>query len=279
MSEFKTGVAELKANGTHLAIELVEMGMPSKNTVAKINAEINEDLLGNNKFSQGKKEFLPVNVFRRILNDAFDCKWSWEISQTLLMPTHDAPEYAMVVGRLYLPGLGFRDGIGTAKMDKKDNSAAFATATSNAFKNALKQSGFGASLLDDNWEDDLFEEDFDEEDEEEVAPPPKKAPAKKEAPKEDAPKKQKKEAPKEEAPAKKKAKSDITDDQKAQMAELRELYNITDNNELLGFMQIWKPELKLADLGSLTKASLDEFLKHYDDNEDEYEDFDPEEVA
>lgn len=266
MSEVKTGVATLRGLDTHLAIGLVEMGTPNKNTVAKINAELNEDLLGKNNYSQGKKEFLPVNVFRRLLNEAFDGQWSWEISTTQLMP-YDAPDYAMVIGRLYLPGLGFRDGIGTAKLDKKDNSAAFATATSNAFKNALKQSGFGASLLDDDWDEELFEEDFEEEE----APPKKK-----EEPKQPAPKKEKKEeAPKEDKP-KKESKSSITDKQKEEIAELKELYNIDSKKELIGFMQIWKKDLK--DLSSLTSADIDEFLKYYDENEEEFEDFDPEEI-
>lgn len=275
-NELMTGTALLKSNDQHLSISLIEMGVPSKHTIDKINADINEDLLGKNNYSQGKKEFLGVNTFRRILNDAFNMQWSWEILNTQLMPTWENPEYAMVVGRLYLPGLGFRDGVGTAKMDKKDNSAGFAVATSNAFKNALKQSGFGASLLDDDWEEELFEEDFDEE-EEEQAPPPKKEP-KKETPKKEAPKKEKKEAPKKEAaPKKKKASDDFSDEQKAAMAELKEIYNIDTNKELLGFIQIW--DEKITSLADVTPEKLDEFLTYYDENEDEFEDFDPEEVA
>jgi flagellar biosynthesis GTPase FlhF len=267
----------------HLAISLVEAGVPNKNTIAKIHAELNEDLVGNNKYSQGKKEFLGVNVFRRLLNDAFDSKWSWEILDTRLMPNYEDPEYAFVIGRLYLPGLGFRDGVGTAKMDKKDNSASFAVATSNAFKNALKQSGFGASVLDEDFFEDLYDEEFEEEeDEPEAKPEPKKE--KKEAPKKEAPKKEekpaakkeKKEAPKEE-PKKKKAGAEFSDEQKEAMAELKEIYNIDTNKELLGFMQLWKPELK--SVGEVTPEELDKFLAYYDENEEEFEDFDPEEVA
>lgn len=271
MSELQTGTAILRplSGSEHLSISLVEMGLPDGDkTLKKMHAELNEDLLGNNKFAQGKKEFLGVNVFRRLLNEAFNSQWSWELMNYQLMPSYDKPEYALVVGRLYLPGLGFRDGVGTAKMDKKDNSACFAVATSNAFKNALKQSGFGASLLDDDWDEDLFDEEFEEEEEEEQAPPPKK----------DAPKKEKKEAPKkDEAPKKKKASDGFTDKQKEAMAELKEIYNIDTNKELLGFMQIWDPELKsLADVDS---KRLEEFLTYYDENEDEFEDFEPEEVA
>lgn len=252
----------------HLSISLIEAGLPNKNTVKKINAELNEDLLGNNKYSKGKKEFLGINTFRRLLNDAFDAKWSWEIINFQLMPYGPdvEPEYAFVIGRLYLPGLGFRDGIGTATLDKKDNSASFSIAGSNAFKNALKQSGFGASLLDEDWDEELFDEDFDDEEDEdgyeeeevEEAPKPKAKP---------------KAEPKEE---KKESKDSPTQEQKEAMAELREIYNIENNKQLLGFMQIWNPELK--SLKEVTPAVLDEFLTYYDENEDEFEDFDPEEV-
>lgn len=280
MSETKLmqGTALLNASSEHLSISLIEAGVPNKNTVSKIHAELNEDLVGNNKYSQGKKEFLGVNVFRRLLNDAFDSKWSWEILSTQLMPNYEDPEYAFVIGRLYLPGLGFRDGVGTAKMDKKDNSAVFAVATSNAFKNALKQSGFGASVLDEDFFEELYDEDFDEEDEPEVKPEPKKE--KKEAPKkeEKAPaKKEKKEAAKEEPKKKKASSADFSDEQKAAMAELRELYNIDTNKELLGFIQIWDGKIKSLD--EVTPEKLDEFLAYYDENEEEFEDFDPEEVA
>lgn len=272
MSELLQGTALLKGN-KNLAIELVEMGLPSKLTIDKMNADLNEDLLGNNKYSKGKKEFLGVNTFRRLLNEAFDAKWSWEVLSYQLMPSFDKPEYALVIGRLYLPGLGFRDGIGSAVMDKKDNSAAFAIAGSNAFKNALKQSGFGASLLDGDWDEELFDEDFeeDEEDEEEEVVVKKKAPTPKPTPK-PAPKEEKK------IPAPKEGSEDNspTKEQKEGMAELREIYNIENNKQLLGFMQIWKPELK--SLKGVGRKELSEFLTYYDENEDEFEDFDPEEV-
>lgn len=270
MTELKQGFATLRGvSNEHLAISLVEMGTPSIKTFDKINAELNEDLLGNNKYSKGKKEFLGVNVFRRLLNEAMDGKWSWEIMQYQMMPSHEDPEYVLVIGRLYLPGLGFRDGIGTAVLDKKDNSASFAIAGSNAFKNALKQSGFGASLLDDNWGDELFEEDFDEDEEEEEVAPPKKQSAPKE-------KAESKEESKSEPKAEKSAGDAITDEQKEAMAELKEIYNIETNKQLLGFMQIWKKDLK--SLKDLTADDMDNFLDYYDENEEEFEDFDPEEV-
>lgn len=270
--------AALKTFGNdHLAISLAEMETPTKNTVNKINADLNEDLLGSNKFSKGKKEYVGVNTFRRLLNEAFDNKWSWEILSTQLMPNYEDPEYTMVIGRLYLPGLGFRDGIGTAGMDKKDNSAGFAISASNAFKNALKQSGFGASLLDEDWDEELFEEDFDdeeEEEEEEVAPKKKAAPA----PKKKAPKPVEEDEDDEEEEAPKKSKKDSpSDEQKEAMAEIRDIYNIENNKQLLGFMQIWKKDLK--NLSEVTPSELDKFLAYYDENEDEFEDFDPEEVA
>lgn len=273
--------AALKTFGNdHLAISLAEMETPTKNTVHKINADLNEDLLGSNKFSKGKKEYVGVNTFRRLLNEAFDNKWSWEILSTQLMPNYEDPEYTMVIGRLYLPGLGFRDGIGTAGMDKKDNSAGFAISASNAFKNALKQSGFGASLLDEDWDEELFEENFDDEEEEEVEEKPKKKAAP--APKKKAPEPEEDEDDdddeEEETPAPKKAKKDgPSEEQKEAMAEIRDIYNIDNNKQLLGFMQIWKKDLK--SLAEVTPAELDKFLAYYDENEDEFEDFDPEEVA
>lgn len=255
----------------HLSVALIEAGIPNKHTLAKMHGLINEDLLGKNQYSQGKKEFLGVNTFRRLLNDAFDSKWSWELQQIVIMPTYEDPEYILVTGRLYLPGLGFRDGIGTAKLDKKDNSAAAAVAGSNAFKNALKQSGFGASVLDEDWDEELYDEDFEDDDEEEVeeeVAPPKKQKADK--PKAD--KEEKEEKPK----ADKKKGSDITDEQKEAIAELKDIYNIKENKQLLGFMQIWDENLK--SLSGMTSAQVDEFLDFYDENEELFEDFDPEEV-
>jgi hypothetical protein len=259
----------------HLSLQLIGVPLPKKNTIEKIKAEVNEDLLKSNKYV--KDQYLGTNTLRRLLNDAFDCKWSWEI-----LDYHEKDNYVLVRGRLHLPGLGFRDGFGSAKLDKKDNSAAYASAASYAFKNCVKQVGFAANLLDEDWEEDLYEDpDLNEDDDyEEEAPPKKQEPKKKPVIEDDDEDDDDEDEP-EEKPAKKPAKKEaeddpITNEQKEAMAELREIYKIKNNKQLLGFMQIWDKNLK--SLGEITGAKLDAFLRYYDDNEDEFEDFDPEEV-
>lgn len=255
----------------NLAIDLINVGVPNGKTIDKIRAEVNEDLLKNNKYSQGKKEYLDTPTLQRMLNDAFDYKWSWEVLDFKLMPHADEAEYALVWGRLYLPGLGFRDAFGSAKIDKKgnkDNSAVFESANTYAFKKAVKNTGFASNLFDENWDEDLFYEDFDKE-------------PKKEQPKAE-PKQEKKPEPKQEATKKPPVEEDddeetFSDKQKADMIELREIHKIKTNKELVGLFQIWNKDIK--NLGEITPKLLDEFLKFYDDNEDLFEDFDPAEVA
>lgn len=260
-----------------LAIELIDAGLPlGKATIDAIRAEANEDLLKNNKYSQGKKEYLDTNTLRRMLNEAFDFKWSWEI---LNYEVRDdgGTQYASVYGRLHLPGVGFRDAFGSAKIEsggKKDNSAIFASASSYAFKNAVKQTGFASNLFDDNFDEDLWYDDPLEE------PAPKKQEAKKEQPKA-APKEEKKAEPKQDAKKPPVEEDDeeesFSEKQKADMIELREIHKIKTNKELVGLFQIWDKDIK--SLGEITPKRLDEFLKFYDDNEDLFEDFDPAEVA
>lgn len=238
----------------HLAIQLINLGV-SDETLKKIKKPVNEDLVKTNEYNKYSKngEYLDTPTFRRLLNDAFDHKWSWEILRYELLPNDENPQYALVLGRLYLPGLGFRDAFGFARIDKKDNSAAFAAAASFAFKNAVKSTGIASNILDENWEEELYEDDYEDEE-----PKP--------TPKERAKEPETKEPPKKRVYRK---------DQIERMKELKEAYKIETNDQLLAFMRIWRPDLKK--FSELSEKDLDDFLTFYDENEELFEDFEPEE--
>lgn len=90
------------------------------------------DLMGERLDEEKISLIIAAGAFYEVslLNGLFDCKWSWQITDT--GPTLDEKAYA-ISGRLLIPGLGFRDGIGTGTTPCE--------ASNNALKDALAKVG------------------------------------------------------------------------------------------------------------------------------------------
>lgn len=233
----------------HLSLELLGFEVKEEQ-IKKLTAEVNDDFLKTNKYNKsGNGDYIPVNVYRRLMNEVFNHKWSWEILRENYEPTIENAEYVKVVGRLHIPGLGFRDGVGTAKLDKKDNSASFSSAASYAFKNAVKSTGLAANLLEDDWNEELFEEEHE--------PQPKAAKVEQTVKKETA-----------------KANHEFSEEQKGFMAELREIYQIKNNKQMIALFQVW--DSKIESLSTITPSQLNAFIDYYEEHEEEFEDFNAE---
>lgn len=111
--------------------------------IAKIKAEVNYDLIKNNNYDKfGDGQYISVETVTDILNETFGFVWSWEVINYF-----DKGDYVVCHGRLTVPGLGVRDGVGQAKADKKDNSTMFSSAASFAFKSAAKKIGIAKNIF------------------------------------------------------------------------------------------------------------------------------------
>ncbi len=209
------------------------MNMPLEpNAIKNLEAKINDDLIKNNKYGKGKKDYLDIGVFKRLMNTIFGYKWSWEVIKHEIV---DA-KFVYVMGRLSVPGIGIKEAFGAAKLDQTDNSQQISVANSNAFKAACKLLGVGQSLLDDGFEDELFEEDD--------TPPPAKA--------------------------KTKTKATFTEKQIKAMITLKEAYSITDNSELLKFLKVWNKSF--TSMNQLNGDNVDAFLEYVEENPEDFED-------
>ena len=234
---------------THLSLELMNLPITAEQ-ISKLTAEVNDDFLKTNKYNKsGNGDYIPVHIYRRLLNEVLDHKWSWEILRETYEPNIENAKYVKVVGRLHIPGLGFRDGVGAAKLDKADNSASFSSAASYAFKNAVKSTGLAANLLEDDWDEELFEGE---------APAPKA----------------KQSQPQVQNQPQKTQKGDFSAEQKGFMAELREIYSIANNKQMLGLFQVW--DAKIESLTEISPEKLNAFIKFYEEHEEEFEDFNAE---
>ncbi len=233
----------------HLSLELLGFEVKEEQ-IKKLTSEVNDDFLKTNKYNKsGNGDYIPVNIYRRLMNEVFNHKWSWEILRETYEPNIETAKYVKVTGRLHIPGIGFRDGIGAAKLDKADNSASFSSAASYAFKNAVKSTGLAANLLEDDWDEDLFEGEY----EEEVKPVRTEQSSKKETVK---------------------ANHEFSDEQKGFMAELREIYQIKNNKQMIALFQVW--DSKIESLSTITPSQLNGFIEYYEEHEEEFEDFNAE---
>lgn len=208
-----------------------------------VDEPINIDLIDKNKYANNS-EFVPDHVYRRLLNKISNFQWSF-----LPYSITEHAEHTEYIGLLIVPGFGVHTGVGTAKKQKKDNSNTLASAKTYAFKNACKEMGLAPNVGNKTWEDDLFE--FDEEAEEEIdmteQTPPAKAKGK----------------------AKKKPAKKMTIEEK--IKEVRDAYELDDDDEFVGFLQIWNPEI--LELDDMDEDDWEDFLDYLEENKSEFEEF------
>lgn len=211
-----------------------------------IDEPVNEDLIDKNKYANNS-EYVPDSIYKRVLNKATNYQWSFIPYD--IKTVED--KYVQFIGLLIVPGYGVHTGIGTQPLKKKDDSKALSAAKTYAFKNACKEMGIAPNVGNDDFDEALFE-NLDE-DEIEVEEKPKKKPAPKKEP-----------AKAEKKPAKKKPLSE-------QVQEVRNAYELSDDDDFVAFIQIWNEEI--VDLKDMKEADWKAFLKDVEENPDEYEDF------
>lgn len=211
-----------------------------------IDEPVNEDLIDKNKYANNS-EYVPDSIYKRVLNKATNYQWSFIPYD--IKTVED--KYVQFIGLLIVPGYGVHTGIGTQPLKKKDDSKALSAAKTYAFKNACKEMGIAPNVGNDDFDEALFE-NLDE-DEIEVEEKPKKKPAPKKQP-----------AKAEKKPAKKKPLSE-------QVQEVRDAYELSDEDDFVAFIQIWNEEI--VDLKDMKEADWKAFLKDVEENPDEYEDF------
>lgn len=212
-----------------------------------VDEPVNEDLIDKNKYANNS-QYVPDSVYRRLLNKMTNYQWSF-------VPhwTKEYDDYIEYVGLLVVPGFGVHTGVGTAKKSKKDNSNALAAAKTYAFKNACKEMGLAPNVGDKDWDEELFEEDVDL-DEEEF-----------DMTEEDKPKKKSKKK-EEKKPAKKKKMST-----KERIEEVRDAYELEDEDDFVAFIQIWNEEI--LELEDMEEDDWEVFLDYLEKNKDEFEEF------
>lgn len=240
--------------------------------IAKIKAEVNYDLIKkNNHDKYGDGEYISVETVTDILNETFRYTWSWEIVTFI-----DKGDYVVCHGRLTIPGVGVRDGIGQALANKKDNSSVYAAAASYAFKSAAKRIGIAPNIFNkEGIGFDVFEPGT-------VVVPLNEA-TYKDVPAlpvdvlvnlDDDQQAYKEVATTVEQPVKKpevqsKKQVPLTSEEKA--VELKEAYKITKKSEFVAFAQIWNPEITKFE--EITSAVIEELHAYAEENPEEFEDF------
>lgn len=213
-----------------------------------IEEPVNEDLIGKNKFANNS-EFISEAVYKRILNRITNYQWSF-LPYSVETVDGGGKAYIRYIGLLVVPGFGVHTGIGTQLLSKSDNSNATAAAKTYAFKNACKEMGLAPNVGGEGSDDELFENDIVEEEE-----PPKKK-KKKAAP----------EAEKKKKPAKKKVAT-----QEERIKEIRDAYELEDEDDFIAFIQIWDADI--IELEDLDEDDWDKFLAYLEKNKSEFEEF------
>jgi hypothetical protein len=235
-----------------------------------LNGEINQDLVKKNKYDKfGDGTYLSIDVFRRMMNTVFNHAWSWEIVSTTDKEDESGKiAFVLVKGRLTVPGIGVKEGFGIGKFDKKDNSTAYSAAASFAFKNCCRMVGVGASILDEDFEEPLLEADV-----------PASAPANKAASNsKPAPAKEKDiEEPQQKADAPKAAANAWPETTVKKVNQLKATYKIDTTEQMIVFAQIWNPKIKGK--ADLTPTLFLDLFDYVEENSEEFESFDPSEVA
>lgn len=245
-----------------------------------LNKEINQDLVKKNQYDKfGDGTYLSVDVFRRIMNEVFGHAWSWEIVSIdeKSNPGSDKTDFVLAKGRLTVPGVGVKEGFGVGKFDKKDNSTAYSAAASFAFKNCCRMVGVGASILDDDFDRPLLEEEVSGGAPAQKAPPVDK-PAEKQAKNDTPDQRDDRRDTRDERPASNKSEKPQWNDEQLKKAEyIKRTYKITNGAQMLAFAQIWNPKIKTRE--DLTPELFEKLYDYVEENSEEFERFDPSEVA
>lgn len=228
--------------------------------IAKIKAQVNYDLIKQNKYDKfGDGDYISVETVTNILNETFGYTWSWEVIQFF-----DKQDYVVCHGRLTVPGLGVRDGIGQAKADKKDNSTMYSSAASFAFKSAAKRIGIAANIFNkDGMGFDVFE------------PGTVNLPSLPNVAYASTPASQVDMAEQEVAVTSQKpqvqSQKQIPGTVKEKAAELKEAYGIATKTQFVAFAQIWNPQITAFD--QITPEVIEQLHAYAEDNGVEFEDF------
>lgn len=217
-----------------------------------VDEPVNYDLIDKNKYANNS-EFVPDKVYRRLLNKITNFQWSF-----VPYSIEEDDKQVRFIGMLVVPGFGVHTGVGSVAKNKKDNSNALAAAKTYAFKNACKEMGLAPNIGDKDYDEAIFENidedelefDFSEED---------KAPAVKS-----------KETPKE-SKSKTKTKPKSADSVEKRIEEIREAYELEDDDEFIAFIQIWDADI--LELDDMEDDDWVEFLDYVEDNKAKFEDF------
>ncbi|WP_422661709.1 hypothetical protein ACK8P5_26670 (plasmid) [Paenibacillus sp. EC2-1] len=218
-----------------------------------IDEPVNSDLIDKNKYANNS-EFVPDSVYRRILNQLTNYRWSF-------IPYKERWDDKCIIftGLLIVPGFGIHTGIGSAKLDKKSNENALSAAKTYAFKNACKEMGLAPNVGDDQFDEMLFENEVVEYIETKKQEVEKKS-SKKKA-------KSKKKPTSKKDTGKTKSKASLND----RIKELRDAYELKKDDHLVEFLQIWDEDV--IELDDMTDEDWDTFFKYFNKNKTEFEDF------
>jgi hypothetical protein len=221
----------------------------SKDLISRIKAPVNNVLIKKNTYDKfGNGNYITTETVTDILNETFGFIWSWEIINYI-----DKGDYVICHGRLTIPGIGIKDGVGSAKADKKDNSTMYSSATSFAFKNAAKKIGIAPNLFnEDDWNQDVSVYEPGWVEEAPVAIPSE---------------------PTKEAVAKPVSQTEkvLPNNAKEKATELKQAYNITTKKQFIALANVWNPEI--TSFEQLDEATIEQLHAYVVTNPEEFEDF------
>lgn len=147
MAEEQISVEQYEENKALLATEEEEDDLSKPLTPEEIHRRLTRPFHpATHKQSQGFT-YIPQAVIRKRINIATRNQYNWEITREEYRDPHEVSGTGMaihkVTGRLTIPGLGFREGTGTAQI-RKGTEEQYKSAESDAFKRAAM--GFGVAL-------------------------------------------------------------------------------------------------------------------------------------
>lgn len=208
-----------------------------KLALEKLKAKVHPELIKTRQIrGGGKADYIPHQVFSRILTDALDFNWQWEVISDQIVEIPDkkgggTQSYVKVFGCLTIPGVGSWTAFGLAKLEDEES---WKKADTAAFRKACDRAGIAYQTWDDG---SLYEEDF----EGEIDEPPAETMVRAANP----PATQTQERP-----------SRYTEEQKTAMVKLKEYFGITNNVDLLKLVALWNPDYQ----GLPRPEDIDDFL-------------------
>lgn len=217
---------------------------PDRQAIEKLRGKVHPDLVRSREIrGGGRADYIPHQVFSRVLTDALDFKWSWYLvdDQIVEIPhpkTGENRPYVKVEGRLEIPGLGSWSAYGVAKLEDEES---WKKADTAAFRKACDRAGIAFKTWDDGA---LYEEEFVEE-EEDGEPPVRTHVEFVQG-----------SGSQEEKLKARQTPTTYTDEQKAAMVKLKEYFGIAKNTDLLTLVALWNPEYQ----GIPRPEDIDDFL-------------------